>query len=228
MARTLNPAQHTVRREAFIDAAEHLLLTKGYDQMSVQDVLDASDASKGAFYHYFDSKRALLQAIVDRMTERVLGELEPCMTDPALPAPRKFERLALGAQQWKTEHKDLVQSVLDIWMSDDNAVVREHLRHSAAQRLLPLLAAIVAQGTREGTFQAGPSDGVARVLLAILQGSQDTGYELYLACRGGAATIDTVSRTLAAYVDAYERVLGLPSGSLHIVDEASLHAWFQS
>ena len=112
-------------------------------------------------------------------------------------------------------------------MSDDNAVVREHLRHRTAQRLLPLLAAIVAQGTCEGTCQAGPPEGVARVLLAILQGSQDTGYELYLACRGGAATVDTVGQTLAAYVDAYERVLGLSRGSLHIVDQDSLHAWFQ-
>ena len=34
------------------------------------------------------------------------------------------------------------------------------------------------------------------------------------------------ARTLAAYVHAYERVLGLPSGSLHLVEEDTLYTWF--
>lgn len=162
------------------------------------------------------------------MSERALGEIEPELAGPSLPAPRKFERLVLGVQHWKTERKDLVQSLLDVWMSDDNAVVREHLRHRTAQRLMPLLAAIVTQGTSEGAFRTGPPEDVARVLLAILQGSQDTVYELYLACRNGTATVDTVSRTLATYLAAYERILGLPSGSVQLVDEGTLHTWFAS
>ncbi len=60
MPRTLNPAAHALKRDAFLDAAERLIRTKGYEQMTVQDVLDELGASKGAFYHYFDSKEALL------------------------------------------------------------------------------------------------------------------------------------------------------------------------
>ncbi|TMD86636.1 MAG: helix-turn-helix transcriptional regulator, partial [Chloroflexi bacterium] len=50
MARTLNAAVHTVRKEAFVDVAQRLMQTKGYQQMSVQDVLDELGASRGAFY----------------------------------------------------------------------------------------------------------------------------------------------------------------------------------
>ena len=63
MPRTLNPLAHAIRRDAFLDVAERLIRIKGYEQMTVQDVLDELDASKGAFYHYFDSKEALLQAV---------------------------------------------------------------------------------------------------------------------------------------------------------------------
>ena len=69
MARTLNPEVHAVRRDAFVDAAQRLIQARGYEQMSIQDVLDEVDASRGAFYHYFDSKAALLDAVVDRMIE---------------------------------------------------------------------------------------------------------------------------------------------------------------
>jgi AcrR family transcriptional regulator len=60
MPRTVNATLYTVRREAFLDVAQRLVQTKGYEAMSIQDVLDELDASKGAFYHYFDSKQALL------------------------------------------------------------------------------------------------------------------------------------------------------------------------
>ena len=45
-------------------------MSRGYDRFSIQDILDATGASKGAFYHYFDSKDALLDAIVDRMADQ--------------------------------------------------------------------------------------------------------------------------------------------------------------
>jgi len=39
--------------------------TTGFEQMSVQDILDELKISKGAFYHYFDSKLALLDGLVN-------------------------------------------------------------------------------------------------------------------------------------------------------------------
>ena len=70
MARTVDTGAHAVRREAFVDTAQRLMQAKGYEQMSVQDVLDELDASRGAFYHYFDSKAALLEAVVDARRRR--------------------------------------------------------------------------------------------------------------------------------------------------------------
>ena len=67
MARTLDPAAHALRRDAFVDSAQRLMQARGYEEMTIQDVLDDLDTSRGAFYHYFDSKAALLDAVVERM-----------------------------------------------------------------------------------------------------------------------------------------------------------------
>src|SRR2546430_3217796 len=84
MARTLNVAVHTVRKEAFIDAAQRLMQAKGYEQMSVQDVLDELGASRGAFYHYFDSKQALLEADLGGLVNR---RAPACFCPSHTPAP---------------------------------------------------------------------------------------------------------------------------------------------
>src|SRR5205814_785085 len=115
MARTLNPAVHAVRREAFLDVALTLIQTKGYEEMSIQDVLDALDASRGAFYHYFDSKAALLSAVLERMADGVLETLAPVVSDPNTTAIEKFEGVFTGIARWKGDRPELVVELLRVW-----------------------------------------------------------------------------------------------------------------
>src|SRR2546428_13357689 len=96
MARTVNPTLYTVRRDAFLDVAQRLIQTKGYEAMSVQDVLDELEVSKGAFYHYFDSKQALLEAVVERFADGAIAALAPVLGDPDLPALRKLAKGGAG------------------------------------------------------------------------------------------------------------------------------------
>jgi len=101
VARTINQTVHTIRREAFVDPAQRLIQAKGFEQMSVQDVLDELDASRGAFHHYFDSKVALLEAVVERMVVGGMAALEPILADPHLSAVEKLRRLFAGVNQFK-------------------------------------------------------------------------------------------------------------------------------
>ena len=225
MARTLNAAIHTVRRDAFIDVAQGLIQSKGYEQMSIQDVLDELEASRGAFYHYFDSKEALLAGVVERMVVAATATLAPLVADPNLGALEKLERVFSGIADWKAERKELVLALMRVWFSDDNAVVREKLRQGMVVRLTPLLAAIVRQGRAEGVFSAHSPADAARVLVSLLQGANEVAGELFVARQANAVTFEVVERALAAYTEAYERVLGIPAGSLTIA-EGILRQWF--
>src|SRR5256885_14246334 len=134
MARTVNAEVHMVRREAFVDAAERLMQTRGYEQMSVQDVLDDLGASRGAFYHYFDSKQALLEAVLDRMVDAGLGSVGPVVDDPTLVAAAKLRKIFSGLRPVKTDRKAVVLSVLEAVVSRDNASAREQLLRISVQR----------------------------------------------------------------------------------------------
>lgn len=209
-----------------MDAAQRLIQRKGYEQMSVQDVLDALDASKGAFYHYFDSKQALLEAVLARMTDTALATLAPVVDDPTLPASRKLEQVFAGLARWKAERKELVLAILQVWVSDHNAIVREKLRHVATKCLVPLLAAIVRQGINERQFTAGDPDATASILVMLLNGFSDAATELFLARQAGTVSFEEVERMAAANTQAFERILGAQAGSLTLIDEPTLRFWF--
>ena len=226
MARTLNPEVHAVRRDAFVDAAQRLIQVRGYEQMSVQDVLDEVDASRGAFYHYFDSKAALLDAVIERMVDDSLEAVRPVVADPGLSAIEKLDGVFAAIARWKGERTELMLAVLEAWLTDDNAIVRDKLRQGVARRLTPVLATILEQGAAEGTFTISSPADAARVLVSLLQGANEAAIELWFARRTGSIPFDAVALALGAYRDAQERILGLPTGSLMAFDQATLHQWF--
>src|SRR5215469_684176 len=128
MPRTLDPVAHALRRDAFVDAAARLIQTKGYEQMSIQDVLAELDTSRGAFYHYFDSKVTLLEAVVERIVETATAELAPVADDHDRSALQKLEGVFGGLARWKAERKELLLALMRVWLSDENAIMREKSR----------------------------------------------------------------------------------------------------
>lgn len=226
MARTVNVEVRTVRREAFIDAALGLIQTKGYEQTSVQDVLDAVEASRGAFYHYFDSKVELLEAVLERMSDLVLADFAPLVNDPKVPALQKLRRLFTGIAQWKNQRKELMTELLRVWLSDENAIVREKFRRAMVARMVPLLAKIIAQGQAEGSFKIASPAHAARAVWSFMQGAQDTAAELFVARHAGAISFEEVKAALAAYEEGFERIVAAPPRSIRIADDATLRLWF--
>jgi AcrR family transcriptional regulator len=226
VARTLDPTAHALRRDEFIDTAQRLIQSRGYEQMSIQDVLDELGASKGAFYHYFDSKEALLGAVIERMTDGAIEVLTPMVGDPSLSAQEKFEGVFSGIARFKNERKDLLLAIIQTWISDDNAIVRERFRRATVQRLSPLMATIVQQGLAEGAYTASPPGPVARVLVSMMIGANEAAVELFVARQANAVTFEVIQQTLKAYGDAFERILGAHIGSFPITDEATLRLWY--
>ena len=226
MARTINPTLRTVRRDAFLDVAQRLVQTKGYEAMSIQDVLDELEASKGAFYHYFDSKQALLEAVVERFADGAMASLAPVLNDPELPALTKLEKVFAGIATLKAEQKDLMLAIIEVWNSDDNAIVREKVRRLSERITVPLFSAVVRQGVDEGTFRVDSPDETARVLVSLMQGFQLQATDLFIARQAGAVSFEIVQRAVAANTEAFERILGIPKGSVTLTDEPTLRFWF--
>jgi AcrR family transcriptional regulator len=226
MPRTVDHAARTLRRDEFIDAAQRLMQTKGYEQMSVQELLSDLGASKGAFYHYFDSKQALLQAMVDRMGDVVTANLAAIVETPGLAPVARLERFFSETATWKTERKDLFVALLRVWYSDDNAIVRDKLRRDSMRRLAPLLARIIEEGNATGAFDARHPAEAAQVVVALMFSVGDIVGERFTADDLSGRARAAVERVGASFTEALERVLGARAGSLQLMDESTLDAWF--
>lgn len=65
MARNKHPE---VTEERILDVAQQLFLEKGYENTTIQDIVDGlGGLTKGAVYHHFKSKEEIMDAVGDRM-----------------------------------------------------------------------------------------------------------------------------------------------------------------
>jgi AcrR family transcriptional regulator len=226
VARTINPARHAVRRDAFLDATQRLLLTKGYEGFSVQDVIDEVGASKGAFYHYFGAKSDLLEANVERMADAVQTIWDEIMARPGLSAIDRLDGVFGATAQYKNERRDLTLAVLEGWLADSNTVLREKLRSLVARRLSPVLVRVLEQGIADGDFTATDPEATAHVIVAVIQGIQEEASRLFVQRQAGEIEFEEVERLFGAYKLALERILGVEPGRLSLTDPPTLRMWF--
>jgi TetR/AcrR family transcriptional repressor of nem operon len=232
MARIVKKEAYAARRNEILDATQRLVYIKGYEHMSIQDILDALQISKGAFYHYFSSKGEALDSLVERMVvEEIMPLLRSVVQDPELSAIEKLHRYFDAAIQWKSGRKALMLELLRVWLSDENAIVRQKLLNMAIEHVTPLLTEIIRQGIQEGVFTTTYPDQTCQVIYYTLLGLSNSILELLIS---DDANLDRVyiERTVTAYVnalnDVVERLLGAPSDSLHLVDKETLEGWFPS
>ena len=228
MPRVVKELEHAARRKDILDVAQRLVMeTKGYEGMSIQDVLDELMISKGAFYHYFNSKGALLEALIERMVEEAEPLLTEIVRDPRLPALEKLQRFFDRAARWKTARKSYLLALLPIWYADENAIVRDKLRTTAPQRFSPLLTQVIGQGIREGVLTAAYPDQAGEVVLSLTQELGDSFARMLLDTDPESSDLDKLASTVAAYTDAIEHVLGAPAGSLTVVHHETIREWFE-
>jgi TetR/AcrR family transcriptional regulator, transcriptional repressor for nem operon len=66
---TLTETRHESKTK-LLDAALHVIRSKGYSATRIEDVCEAASLTKGSFFHHFDSKEALALAAADYWIER--------------------------------------------------------------------------------------------------------------------------------------------------------------
>jgi AcrR family transcriptional regulator len=230
MARILKEEEHTAKRNEILDAALQLVYSKGYEKMTIQDILDHLKISKGAFYHYFNSKVDVLEAVVERMaTEQVEPIFLAIVQDPNIPALEKLHRYFDMSTRWKTSKRALVTELVKIWYSDENALARQKMLARTVEHMGPFFTEIIKQGVREGVFTTPHPEVTAQVIVNLIYDLAYASGQMFIAEDVKESdNLRRIETIYEAYSDVLERVLGAPKGSIQFMTAEALKIWFSS
>jgi AcrR family transcriptional regulator len=227
MARILKETEYNAKRNEILDYALGLVYSKGYAHITIQDILDGLQISRGALYHYFDSKEALLEALVNRMGRTAVDGFLPILQDKHLTAIQKFQRYFKASAQWKSAGKAVILGMLRTWYTDDNTIVRQKMSAQSIKGTASILEPIIRQGMQEGVFSTRYPEQVAETIAGIAYGMADSMVGLMIADETAPVTLQKLETLLEAYFDTVERILGAPAGTLMAFDASAFEEWLE-
>ncbi len=161
MARNKHPEQ-TV--QLILDTASRLFLEKSYDKTTLQDIIDATKLSKGAIYHHFASKEAIIIAVVDRVGEAQSAILAEVRDRKGLTGAEKLREMFRTSLRMSFQGKILHMLPFIIENPKFMALqMQSILGEAAPDYILPILK----EGIADGSIHTDHPEELSEVLLLL-------------------------------------------------------------
>jgi len=138
------------KREIIIDAAIDVFYRIGYQAATVDDIAAAMSATKALVYYYFDSKQAVLQAIISRCSELTLGSVERGVKSGTTPT----EKLALGIYCYAANILSNQKMIGVYFREERNFSPSLHTRATQSEKTITSkLSEVLEEGVGAGVFR---------------------------------------------------------------------------
>lgn len=207
-----------LRREAIVRTAERLFFEKGYEETSIQDILDELSISKGGFYHHFDSKIALLGEICRLRGERDLERVRGALASGKLNPVQKLDLLLGALLQLDHSEPDFAALVLKVSYLDGDVQFREQMRAFMSDALRPLMENAVREGMEDGSLFSRHPGYLAEMLLRLGAELNDETCRLLARNSENPECAIELFELLDAYREAFEMLSGAPFGKISLFD----------
>lgn len=146
-----------------IDAAMKLFLEKGYENTTMQDIVEASGMSKGAIYHYFKSKQEIVAYLSDYEKEQFTSRLKELVAHQGMTAQQKIRQIVA----YLFSNDTLSTLTKEKWAEKVPFALLDTLRNSL-NILSGYLEEILRQGTANKEFDCKYPKELAGVLILLV------------------------------------------------------------
>ncbi len=161
MARNKHPEQ-TV--QLILDTSSRLFFQKGYEHTTLQDIINATKLSKGAIYHHFASKEAILIAVVDRIGDFNITVLAEIRDKKGLTGAEKLRQLFRTSMHLSFQGKIL--HMLPFLLENPKFMalqMQSILGEAAPDYILPILK----EGIADGSIHTDHPEELSEALLIL-------------------------------------------------------------
>ena len=214
-----------IRRAELLDRASALFVQRGYDNVSLNDLIADVGVSKGAFYHWFPSKDELITALAERSAREQITALEAALAQSQGTALDRLNALLRAGFDVKMRMGAPEQlAAMVSLLRPENAHLYGRIITASEDLARPLLARVIADGVAEGVLHTFDADGVADMILGLSARVNANVVQIFDATDRSARdhAIDVLTGRLKLHGLAVDRILGLPDGSVTVLNRAQV------
>ena len=184
-------------KRALLQIAYGLFISRGYENTSVDDIIEAAGIAKGTYYYHFESKEQTLEEVIGMMLDQEAEAARQVLGSDA-PVPMKIAGIIASLRPRQEELP--IEGAL---MKPENALMHAKIKRRLIETVLPLLSEAVEEGIAQGIFACDNVPERVRMLRVISNEIFDEG--------------QFTQRDIEVFIDITEKLLGAQPGTMDFV-----------
>ena len=196
------------RKKEMLKIAYDMFLTQGYENTSVDEIIEKAQIAKGTYYYYFKSKEQMLEEVIDIMIDYET-EMAKQIIGMDILAPQKIVGIIASIKPTEAE-----QPIKNALFQPENLLMHHKVRQKLINVLTPLLSEVIKEGVKEGIFECDNISERVKMLLIISDSTFNEG---------------TFSeQDISVFIDVTEKLLGAEKGTMSfiydLIDKSDMEA----
>ncbi|MDO5861117.1 TetR/AcrR family transcriptional regulator [Methanobrevibacter sp.] len=174
-----------------------MFLTQGYEDTSVDEIIEKAQIAKGTYYYHFESKEQMLEEVIDMMIDNET-EMAKQIIKTDIPVPQKIVGIITSIKP--TEEEQPIQNAL---FQPENVLMHHKVRKKLINVVTPLLSEVIKEGVDEGIFKCDNIPERVKMLLIISDGTFNEG--------------KFSEQDISVFIDMTEKLLGAEKGTMSFI-----------
>ena len=187
------------RKQELLKIAYGMFISRGYENTSVDDIIEEAGIAKGTYYYYFESKEQMLEEVIGMMIDQETEAARQLIRND-IPVLQKIVAIVASVRPNQEEHP--IEGAL---MKPENILMHAKIKRRLLETVVPLLSEVVEEGIAQGVFSCDNVPERVRMLLVISNETFDEG--------------QFTERDVAVFIDLSEKLLGAKAGTMDFVRE---------
>jgi len=188
------------RKNQIIKTAYDKFISKGYENTSVDEIIEEIKIAKGTFYYYFESKEELLEEVVNLMLDNQSNNANQVLNSNAS-IPEKIVGIILSYTPSEKE-----DSIKDTLHNNENIILHKKLNKALIERMIPMLVEVAEEGNQTGIFNCDNVPERMRAILILSSNLFDDNKEF-------------TKNDIDVFIDIVEKTLGAEKGTMSFINK---------
>ena len=187
------------RKLELLQIAYRLFLTRGYENTSVDEIIEEAGIAKGTYYYYFESKEQMLEEVIGMMIDKEIEAARQILRSE-LDLPQKF--IGIIASIRPAQEETPISNTLN---QPENILMHRKIQRRIIDAVIPLLTEAVEDGVKNGIFCCDDIPERVKMLLIVSSELFDEGRY--------------TDRDIAVFIDMAEKLLGAEAGTMSFIQK---------
>lgn len=157
------------KRKFILDTARKVFMEKGFKRVTMKDIVEACDISRGGLYLYFDSTQEIFLEVLRMESE----ETDDVFSDNIKEDATAADILMLFLKEQKKEllrKKDTLTQATYEFYFENTLMKKDNILKKQFESAVIIIQKLIEAGVESGEFYCEDPEGAARNIMLVLEG----------------------------------------------------------